>query len=315
MSFPGVYAGIVRHNNDPERRGRLRIVLAELGGDPTDWAEPCIPWGWPAYPNTDHASVGDHGAHYHSIPAALVPPNGSGVWVAFVGGDENAPVWLGTWTLNGELGLVAPGAGGGGGGGDHPDSDHTSFAPTVHTHALPAHTHALEPHDHVHNHDSAYSPVGHAHVHNHDGTYSPVAHNHDSAYATASHTHGPQTDWTNVTSFGPGWTTYPSGQIPPSYRKLANGLVICRGLIRWLGTAADASAPASAHGSRMFTFPAGFRHGATNMSMRFILPSGQYSQSRLDSPGGELVYIGNLAAESRTDFGADLGNVIFLAEA
>lgn len=67
-------------NNDPERRGRIRVQCpAVLGDYLSAWCEPCIPYA------TDYA--GDY----------YVPPVGEGIWVQFEEGDPNKPIWNGGW--------------------------------------------------------------------------------------------------------------------------------------------------------------------------------------------------------------------------
>src|SRR6185295_19835608 len=42
----GKYRGIVADNDDPEKRGRVRVTVPSvLGGEVTGWALPCVPFG------------------------------------------------------------------------------------------------------------------------------------------------------------------------------------------------------------------------------------------------------------------------------
>lgn len=67
-------------NNDPERRGRIRVQCPSVLGDYLSaWCEPCIPYA------TDYA--GDY----------YVPPIGEGIWVQFEEGDVDKPIWNGGW--------------------------------------------------------------------------------------------------------------------------------------------------------------------------------------------------------------------------
>ena len=92
------YKGIVEKNNDPEKRGRLRLrVPTLLGSEVTDWAWPCVPPGWPQF---TEAGVGDHGNHTHT---SALPKPGDAVWVTFEDGDESLPVWVGTWAVSGTV--------------------------------------------------------------------------------------------------------------------------------------------------------------------------------------------------------------------
>lgn len=76
----GMYRALVVDNNDPERRGRIRVQCPTvLGTYLSAWCEPCIPYA------TDFA--GDY----------YVPPVGEGIWVQFENGDIDKPIWNGGW--------------------------------------------------------------------------------------------------------------------------------------------------------------------------------------------------------------------------
>jgi uncharacterized protein involved in type VI secretion and phage assembly len=79
----GKYRGSVVDNEDPDGRGRLKVLVPSLLGDQaTDWALPCFPFG-----GTDQTGT------------YLVPPVGALVWVEFEQGDLSYPIWSGTyWT-------------------------------------------------------------------------------------------------------------------------------------------------------------------------------------------------------------------------
>lgn len=85
----GKYRGSVVDNQDPDGRGRLKVLVPSLLGDQeTDWALPCFPFGG-----------ADQTGTY------LVPPVGALVWVEFEQGDLSYPIWTGTyWTS----GVAAP---------------------------------------------------------------------------------------------------------------------------------------------------------------------------------------------------------------
>lgn len=79
----GKYRAIVVDNDDPERRGRIRVQCpAVLGIYKSAWCEPCLSYA------TDFA--GD----YH------VPPLSEAIWVEFEEGDVNKPIWNGGWYKN-----------------------------------------------------------------------------------------------------------------------------------------------------------------------------------------------------------------------
>lgn len=69
----GLYLGTCVDNADPQQRLRLRLQIPQLLGTAvTNWAEACVPVG-----GTD------------------TPEAGATVWVMFMGGDPNYPVWIG----------------------------------------------------------------------------------------------------------------------------------------------------------------------------------------------------------------------------
>lgn len=76
--FVGVYQGIVRDNQDPEERLRIKVEVFEVPGV-AEWALPCLPPG-----------------------VETLPAIGETVWLLFHGGDRRKPVWLGV--LPGSLG-------------------------------------------------------------------------------------------------------------------------------------------------------------------------------------------------------------------
>ncbi len=79
-AYLGMYRAVVMDNNDPERRGRIRVQCPSvLGNYLSSWCEPCIPYA------TDYA--GDY----------YVPPVGEGIWVQFEEGNVNKPIWNGGW--------------------------------------------------------------------------------------------------------------------------------------------------------------------------------------------------------------------------
>jgi uncharacterized protein involved in type VI secretion and phage assembly len=77
----GKFRGVVNDNDDPDKRGRVKVkVPALLGDQTTDWALPSFPCG----------GLADTGWF-------AVPQVGAQVWVEFEGGDINYPIWTGTF--------------------------------------------------------------------------------------------------------------------------------------------------------------------------------------------------------------------------
>ena len=83
--FHGIYPGKVETNIDPLSMGRIQVSVADIGGSSIlSWALPCLP-------------VTGNG-----MGMFTVPPVGAGVWVTFVRGDTDYPVWMGGYYANGE---------------------------------------------------------------------------------------------------------------------------------------------------------------------------------------------------------------------
>jgi uncharacterized protein involved in type VI secretion and phage assembly len=84
--FYGVYRGIVTANDDDQKLGRIKArVPTVLGDAESGWCMPCVPY------------AGD------KVGVAFLPEVGSGVWIAFEGGDVSYPVWVGCYWRSGEL--------------------------------------------------------------------------------------------------------------------------------------------------------------------------------------------------------------------
>ena len=84
----GKYRGFVDDNQDPEKRGRLKLrVPSVLTDQTTDWALPCLPFG----------GLADNGMF-------MVPEINAQVWVEFEEGDLHRPIWTGTfWQSGGDV--------------------------------------------------------------------------------------------------------------------------------------------------------------------------------------------------------------------
>jgi hypothetical protein len=90
----GKYRGTVLQNIDPERRGRLQLLVPDvLSLIPSTWAEPCVPLAGPTGP---------------PMGVYMVPPIGAGVWVEFEHGNPNKPIWVGCrWGAPSDIPLAA----------------------------------------------------------------------------------------------------------------------------------------------------------------------------------------------------------------
>ena len=85
----GFYAGEVVNIKDPEHRGRVKVKIPDILGDSTSaWCEPCVP------------------CCYEKGGDFCLPELKDYVWVTFIGGDIEEPVYLGGWwtTDNSPLG-------------------------------------------------------------------------------------------------------------------------------------------------------------------------------------------------------------------
>lgn len=112
MTYGGIYMGVCTNISDPEGLLRIKVeVPAVYGkGNESDWAWPCFPPGWPEplaaaaqHSFTDNADVNSIETLTHAAQTAVkpVPPVGEPVWVMFVAGDPDHPVWMGQWRKTG----------------------------------------------------------------------------------------------------------------------------------------------------------------------------------------------------------------------
>ena len=79
--YYGIYQGIVTDTKDPEKRGRIKILCPEVLDDVAEsaWCDPCVPIAY------------DNGGDF------CIPQIDEAVWVMFIGGDSNKPVYIGGW--------------------------------------------------------------------------------------------------------------------------------------------------------------------------------------------------------------------------
>lgn len=84
----GIFQGFVKGLNDPEKRGRIKCTIPEvLDESISGWCEPCVPVAY------------DGGGDF------CLPPLGEAVWIMFIDGDINRPVYLGGWWSENETPL------------------------------------------------------------------------------------------------------------------------------------------------------------------------------------------------------------------
>ena len=79
--YYGIYPSFCALNKDPEQRGRIKVKCPEILGGSTlsAWCEPCV--------NVAYDNGGDF----------YIPVINEGVWIMFIDGDVNKPVWIGGW--------------------------------------------------------------------------------------------------------------------------------------------------------------------------------------------------------------------------
>jgi hypothetical protein len=74
----GKYPAKVVSNTDPQGMGRLRVDCPDvLGSGELSWAMPSVPYAGPG------------------VGLFLIPPTDADVWVEFLGGDPDYPIWTG----------------------------------------------------------------------------------------------------------------------------------------------------------------------------------------------------------------------------
>lgn len=79
--YYGLYQGVVTNTKDPEKRGRIKVKCPDvLGGDvESAWCDPLVTVAY------------DNGGDF------CIPEKDEFVWLQFIAGDANRPVWLGGW--------------------------------------------------------------------------------------------------------------------------------------------------------------------------------------------------------------------------
>lgn len=79
--YYGLYQGVVTNTKDPEKRGRIKVICPKVLGDKVEsaWCDPLV--------NVAYDNGGDF----------CIPDKDEAVWLQFIEGDANKPVWLGGW--------------------------------------------------------------------------------------------------------------------------------------------------------------------------------------------------------------------------
>jgi hypothetical protein len=82
----GKYRGRVSANEDPQKRGRLQVIVPTLFTGHAVWALPCVPMANP------------DGSGFFSIPDV-----DANVWVEFEAGNLEFPIWSGCFWAEGSV--------------------------------------------------------------------------------------------------------------------------------------------------------------------------------------------------------------------
>ena len=79
--YYGLYQGVVTNTKDPEKRGRIKVKCPDVLGGETEsaWCDPLVTVAY------------DKGGDF------CIPEKDEFVWLQFIAGDANRPVWLGGW--------------------------------------------------------------------------------------------------------------------------------------------------------------------------------------------------------------------------
>ena len=79
--YYGMYQGVVTNIKDPEERGRIKVICPEVLGATVEsaWCDPVVPVAY------------DNGGDF------CIPTKSETVWIQFIAGDINRPVYLGGW--------------------------------------------------------------------------------------------------------------------------------------------------------------------------------------------------------------------------
>lgn len=79
--YYGIYQGVVTNITDPEKRGRIKVKCPNVLGSETEsaWCDPLVPVAY------------DNGGDF------CIPTKNETVWLQFIAGDVNRPVYMGGW--------------------------------------------------------------------------------------------------------------------------------------------------------------------------------------------------------------------------
>ena len=81
----GKYRGKVVDNQDPEKRGSIKVVVPAVLAETPLWALPCSPYAG------------------KNVGFFAIPPVDASVWVEFEGGERDHPIWTGCFWEKGDI--------------------------------------------------------------------------------------------------------------------------------------------------------------------------------------------------------------------
>jgi uncharacterized protein involved in type VI secretion and phage assembly len=83
----GIYRGWCVDNNDPDKRGRLKVYIPFIHDEDYRNDTDRLPW-------TEYMALDGGGNNYGFV---FIPNKGDTVWITFINGEYQYPVWVGTW--------------------------------------------------------------------------------------------------------------------------------------------------------------------------------------------------------------------------
>jgi uncharacterized protein involved in type VI secretion and phage assembly len=91
-NYHGIYPGIVIDNKDPLQQGRVKIRVEQIFGTEQDGiSNSDLPWAFPCFP-----FIGKNSGFF------MIPEIGTGIWIMFLAGYTDSPIWIGSWVSNKE---------------------------------------------------------------------------------------------------------------------------------------------------------------------------------------------------------------------
>jgi uncharacterized protein involved in type VI secretion and phage assembly len=83
----GIYRAWCKDNADPEKRGRIKVWIPFIHDESYANDKTSLPWA-------EYCAMDGGGPNYGFL---FIPKIGDTVWVTFINGEYQFPVWVGTW--------------------------------------------------------------------------------------------------------------------------------------------------------------------------------------------------------------------------